>query len=227
MARGRDFARQKPASGRGGARKAAAAHPRAKVGAGAGLPVWAWLVICLAFALSGAALMYVRRPAEPMAMAPSSADQRPRKVIAVPPKEPARFAFYEMLPNYESVVPDEEPPPKPRVRPAAQPPPDGAESARAAALLSGQPAAPVPGAVSRERFLIQVAAYRSRADADQQRSALARSGLAARIEQITIDNRQTWFRVRLGPYSDIDSARAALASLQIQGQKGVLMRVKS
>lgn len=288
----RDYADRHPRNKvpRKGARSGAARKPPARGAGGGGkvgLPAWAWMVVGLSAGLVVAAFVYVGRPAQPMDMAPSTADKARPKAIELPPKEPSRFAFYKMLPSYEVVVSDEvlnaPPPPKPKpVAPAAPPPPaaddpiadfaQGAPAAdkpappspgpqastaeRVAALQAAvaeeerrqQAKAPSPStavpkpapatkptpapasvadAAGSERYLIQVAAYRSRSDADQQRAALALLGLSAKVEQVTIDNRDTWYRVRVGPYSNAASAETAQRTLQSQGLKGVVMKVKS
>lgn len=288
--RTRDYAdrhprnRRKPAGGGGGARARAANAPRGGGPTRTGLPAWAWMVVGLSAGLLVAVFVYISRPAEPMAMAPSTDTARKAEAIELPPKEPSRFAFYEMLPSYEVVVSDEvlnaPPPPKPRpvpprpadavaaATPAASTPPPPAENPSPAATplprgprASGaehiaalqaavaaeererksrlaaakpaatppeaRPAAPAPVAGGRERWLIQVAAYRSRADADQQRAALALLGLSAAVEQVTIDQRETWYRVRVGPYGDAAAAQSAQRTLQAQGLKGVVMKIKS
>lgn len=286
--RTRDYAdrhprnRRKPAGG-GGARGRGPTAPRGGGSARSGLPAWAWMVVGLSAGLLVAVFVYISRPAEPMAMAPSSDQGRPEAAIELPPKEPSRFAFYEMLPSYEVVVSDEvlnaPPPPKPRSPPprpaetvatatptpaeppaiaqpvspppAATPLPGGprASGAEQIAVLKAavaaeererkaRPAAakptvaeplpkPAASAASRERWLIQVAAYRSRADADQQRAGLALLGLSAAVEQVTIDQRETWYRVRVGPYGDAAAAQSAQRTLQAQGLKGVVMKIKS
>ena len=238
----RDYAPRNLPKRNGG--KSAARKPSGKPrGASPGLPGWVWMVVGLSFGLVVAALVYVGRPAKPMDMSPTSqarAAKNAPKTVEIPPKEPSRFAFYEMLPSYEMVVSDEElnaPPPKPKAavaaassdaaRPtpiAAQPSP-AAKPATPSAIVPTSPV-PVRASAGGERYLIQVAAYRARADAEQQRAALALVGLAARVEQVTIDNTQTWFRVRLGPYSDVTATQAAQRSLQAQGMKGVVMKVK-
>ncbi|MDP3858892.1 MAG: SPOR domain-containing protein [Stagnimonas sp.] len=260
----RNQARRKPA--RGSARK----KPSRGASSKAGLPAWAWMVVGLSAVLVVAAFFYVSRPAQPMDLAPSTAEKSRPKAIELPPKEPSRFAFYEMLPSYEVVVSDEvlnAPPPKPASRPVSPPAsaateapaakpapavlpaaapvsagPQATPAERVAALqaavaeeerrrATSKPSPPVqpPAAASDsgERYLIQVAAYRSRADADQQRAALALLGLSAKVEQVTIDQRETWFRVRVGPYSNTASAQAAQRTLQAQGLKGVVMKIKS
>lgn len=269
----RDYARQqkpKPTPPRG--RTAPRHGARKNTGAGAlGLPLWAWMVVSLSLLVFATAIYYVSRPAMPMDMVPSSDERhgQAEKTIEIPPKEPSRFAFYEMLPSYEVVVPDDvlnPPKPKPGVAsnnlpPASQPEApqpgvaaaaptdfpttisaaplsaddlkstrqDAAKSAKAnLAVELERETLPQPTAqlAKGEKFLIQVAAFRSRADAEQRIAALALTGLTARVEQITIDNKDTWYRVRLGPYGSTAAAAEAQQRLKAQGFNGVVMKVK-
>ena len=305
----RDYARpQRPKSppprGRPPPRKAA--HKK-NASAALGLPLWAWMVVSLSLLVFGGALYYVSRPVAPMDMAPSSEakNSKTSKAIEIPPKEPSRFAFYEMLPSYEVVVPDdvinppkpkpgstrnnlpaqaaaapvgvpadltadlppdlrpetvaakpaEKPttaadvktvaPPKPAVvetRPEPHPTPRpetvsdiaraaaatrSAEAELAAAVARETPPQPTAQLSTGERFVIQVAAFRTKPDADQRVAALTLAGLSARVEQVTIDNKDTWYRVRLGPYNSANAASAAQQSLKAQGFSGVVMKVKS
>jgi cell division protein FtsN len=265
----RDYADRHPRNGsRRKPARASARKPPSRGGKGgrSGLPAWAWMVLGLSLGLVVAAVVYISRPAKPMDLAPSTAEKNQPKTIELPPKEPSRFAFYEMLPSYEVVVPDEElnrpatkPPPRPAPVPASEggvtpaptaaaprgtpavapasaaaPPPAAPPSVSdpAAALQAAlaaeersRKASPPPVVGKGERYVIQVASYRNRADADQQRAALALLGLSARVEQVTIDQTQTWYRVRLGPYADTQAAQAAQRTLQGQGLKGVVMKL--
>lgn len=282
----RDYARpQRPKSGpppkgRTGARKTA--HKRgASSNTAASLPLWAWMVVSFSLLVLAAVIYVVSQPVDPMDMSPSSLAKAKKgdKVIEIPPKEPERFGFYEMLPSYEVVVSEEVLNPAKR-KPgsnannlpprAVQPVSATTEAASAAAVLAGekptaaattvvpaelpQPAAkPLTISTSREpttppskpaaaqplppqptaqlakgeQFLIQVAAFRTRADAEQRIAALTLAGLSGRVEQVTIDNKDTWYRVRLGPYHSAAAASAAQQNLKAQGFNGVVMKVRS
>jgi cell division protein FtsN len=78
-----------------------------------------------------------------------------------------------------------------------------------------------------EHFLVQVAAYRTRDDAEQKRAALAISGVSAHVESVSLPNGETWHRVRLGPFQSAAAAAAAQGNLRDQGFNGVVMKVKS
>lgn len=273
----RDYARpQRPRPAATRPRPATRKAPGNKTAATPGLPLWAWMVVSLSLLVFAAAIYYVSRPVAPMDMAPSSGKGAKAKTIEIPPKEPSRFAFYEMLPSYEVVVPEEViNPPKPTkpvaARPVPAPAPAATETASqvptaapttaaevkaeapkpaiaavAVTPVPDKPAAPksaeaeLAAAIAREslpkataqlapgeRFVIQVAAFRTRAEADARVAALTLAGLNARVEQVTIDNKDTWYRVRLGPYGSANAAATAQQGLKAQGFTGVVMKVKS
>lgn len=176
-----------------------------KKGAGrAGLSGGMGLALGLAAGLSVAAWLALRKP-EP---APVAAPAKPAVVeasrpepVVIPPREKPRFTFYELLPSQEVVIPGEDEPP-PGTRAAAQ-----------AAQADGV-------------YLIQVASYRDETEANQQKAQLALLGIEARVESVTIDNRDRYFRVRIGPERELAKAQAILDQLQANGLQGLLVRVK-
>ena len=137
--------------------------------------------------------------------------------IAVPPKEKSRFTFYELLPSQEVLVPSQA---DGKTRPGAAPPPATAatQNPNAPGAVKAQPGT--------DTFIIQVASYKSEAEAERQKAALALIGVESRIEKVTIDNRDTYFRVRVGPVKDEAKARDTLAQLESNGINGMLVRVK-
>ena len=85
-------------------------------------PGWVWMVFGLAIGLSVAFAIYVRdgQPAAPAVAArqPASLEsaiddngERPAAASSVPAEEQqeSRFTFYDMLPNFEVVIPDRSP----------------------------------------------------------------------------------------------------------------------
>ena len=157
--------------------------------------------------------------ADAKSQAEKSVDKDDR--IAVPPKEKSRFTFYELLPSQEVLVPSQA---DGKTRPGAAPPPANAATPNAGT------AANAPGAVKAQpgsdTFIIQVASYKAEAEAERQKAALALIGVESRIEKVTIDNRDTYYRVRVGPVKDEAKARDTLAQLESNGINGMLVRVK-
>ena len=121
-------------------------------------------------------------------------------------------------------------PPGPTAAPApAQSPPAGspiAPATTAAAPPAMPPAAAKPEAPKDEplpegsRFLLQAGAFKSPEDADGMRARLALIGLDSRVFPIE-QGGQTLYRVRLGPYNqldDVNRVRKLLAENSIEAQ---------
>jgi len=211
----KDYAKNRSSgSGRGGSSRGGAATRRSSGGGGSksggsssGLVVG--LIIGLSLGLCAAGWIWISRPAKtsPLlasAVAPLASKADAQKPIPLPPKQPSKYAFYEMLPSYEVVIPRE----------------DAAASAKA-----GKPTTPEiaePG-----QYLIQVGAYKTRDEAERSRASLALLGVESKIEQVTIDQSESWFRVRIGPQGNLSKAQEILQRLDDNGIKGMLVKVKA
>jgi len=102
-------------------------------------------------------------------------------VSAKKPEEPktkptVNYDFYKILPQYEVVVPEEDPH-KPATAPASPPPPG--------------------------TYYLQVGSFRQISEADGRKAELAMLGIVASIQTITSEPGNTWHRVRIGPVKDI------------------------
>ena len=95
-------------------------------------PGWVWMIFGLAIGLSVAFAIYVRdgQPATPPAAArqPASLEsaiedngEKPGAAASESVEEPqeSRFTFYDMLPNFEVVIPEQEPDVRKDVEPRA------------------------------------------------------------------------------------------------------------
>lgn len=138
---------------------------------------WTGLVIGLVagLALGLAAYLFDRRGPEPATAkakpAPMSAQEGDAKT-----RPEDRYDYYNMLPNFEVVVPEKER----AVRPDRQ-------------------AAPVerPGS-----YFLQAGSYRDFAEADRIRAQLALQGIESKVQRVSVDS-DTWHRVRIGPITDL------------------------
>ncbi len=171
-----------------------------------GVPGWLWMGAGLAIGLFVAVLVYIGKGARPIATpgVGASPTREAAPAIIIPPKQPSRFSFYELLPSYEVVIPS---------------------SDARAAVKAGKPTTPdiaAPG-----QYLIQVGAYKTSAEADRDKARLALLGVESRIEQVTIDQTQTWYRVRIGPESSLAQAQEIVDRLDGDGIKGALVKVKT
>ena len=107
----------------------------------------------------------------------ASKDAEPASARDSAGEEPDRYSFYEMLPNFEVVVPERE-----------------------AAVRADAPAA---SAVERAgSYVLQVGSYRKFEEADRVRAQLALQGIESKVQRVSVDN-DTWHRVRVGPITDL------------------------
>jgi cell division protein FtsN len=142
-----------------------------------GFSGWTGLFIGLVAGLGVGLALYLFDPREPPPAAAPGAGQaaEPASASASAAEEPAeRYDFYEMLPNFEVVVPEKE----------VVMPPDAPESAE-----------------KKGAFVLQAGSYRKFEDADRVRAQLALQGIESNVQRVAIDA-DTWHRVRIGPISD-------------------------
>ena len=87
---------------------------------------------------------------------------------------------------------------------------------------SRRAAASSPSARPAGGFAVQVGAFASRARAESLREALTLDGDVATITEAEVGG-DTFFRVRLGPYPDRQTARAAAQRLAGRGHRAVVV----
>lgn len=169
-------------------------------------PGWVYGAFGLAIGLSVAAAVWVndRQPsATPVSRQPASLDSAldhngaasPAAVEPEPKK--SRFDFYEMLPNFEVIVPEEDP--------------------NVAADIE-------PNAVSQPGiYVLQAGSFTAYADADRRRAELALQGIPSTIQRVSIDDK-TYHRVRIGPIQDLDELN--LLRSRLRAAKIDVLRIK-
>lgn len=186
-----------------------------------GAPGWLWLVAGLALGLFIAFLFYLQqRPAQPAAAkvaAPPPKAETTSKPLSVPrdgqdvrdvkkttpakvpPPPKPRFDFYTILPEMEVVVPEQE--------------------------ITGTPREGVRQVEAPGTYLLQAGSFRTHQQADQLKAKLALLGLQADIQTVTINNKETWHRVRVGPFNDLNALNTARARLKENNLDAILLRV--
>ncbi len=148
-------------------------------------PGWVWMVFGLTIGLSVAFAIYVNGLSRAPAIAVKQDTQQPalddnheqREEAVAVAEPPDRFNFYEMLPNFEVIVPEQEP--------------DVTKDVEAQAIVK-------PGV-----YVLQAGSFTLFEDADRRRAELAMQGLESRIQRVSIDDK-TYHRVRIGPLRDLD-----------------------
>lgn len=111
--------------------------------------------------------------------------------------------------------------------PAAAPSPVAAAKPAPAPVAAATPAAPAAAATGSDPFnyFVQVGAFRTPEDAEQQRIKLSLMGLPARISEREQSGRIV-YRVRLGPFEQKGEADKAKEKLDSNGLEAALVRVQ-
>jgi len=101
-------------------------------------------------------------------------------------KKEQKFNFYTILPELEVFIPENETRPPDRSTETKQKPTTKSKNA-SKKLVNKQ-------------YVLQIGSFQSLDDAKKLKANVAFLGLAANIQHVTV-NRQTWHRVRTGPYT--------------------------
>ena len=172
-------------------------HTKRRPAGGGGMSGVVGLIVGLAIGLTVAMAVYLydRRPSSRLVQqsAPLAKDDAATPVDPAPASQRAEqeFDFYEMLPKFEVVIPE-----------------DGGKVAPEAAAGRVQK----PGA-----YYLQAGSFRNHADADRVRAMIALQGVESKIQKVTID-KDTWHRVRVGPITNLqrlEDTRSKLRQAQI------------
>ena len=176
-------------------------------------PGWVWMMFGLGLGLLVAVGVYLRSPrtpgaATPVAVAPSEKKPEPRERQAARPAPPPpteddkRFQFYDILPQFEVVVPKGEP--------------------RGSATPGAAKAAPVqqPG-----RYLLQAGSFSTPAEADRLQATLALRGIESRVQQATVDG-NAFYRVQIGPIDELDALNRTRRRLLEAGIEALPLKLR-
>lgn len=112
--------------------------------------------------------------------------------------QPPQFDFYTILPKKEVVVPDHEI--KTRTREERV------------------------GKNKKASYIIQAGSSRDPKDADQLRAKLALMGIESKIQKAKVES-VIWYRVKIGPYTQMGSVNTIMFRLQKNGMKPVITEV--
>ena len=166
-------------------------------------PGWVWLsgglLGGLLLGFGGYALLSVWH--KPAGTRPVPAQAAPKSTAAdseAIEDDTPRYDFYTLLPKMEVVIPDSE-----------------IEAAERALPKRKKPLA----------YVLQAGSFREYGEADAQKASLALIGIEADIENVVINNNEQWYRVRMGPYADMDSVRAIRRQLKKNNINYVLLQI--
>ena len=146
------------------------------------MPGWTWLLVGLGIGLMVAVGIYVSdwrsratgtdRPATPAVESPDAEQNN----ASMKPDPKPQFSFYELLPKFEVVIPEEDL--------------NAVPGNRSGAVM-------VPGV-----YVLQAGSFSSFADADRMKAQLALLGILSYIQKVTVDDK-TYHRVRVGPVDQL------------------------
>ena len=124
------------------------------------------------------------------------------------------FDFYTLLPEMEVVVESRNKGQQPVVSsPAEQ---------QDQPNTASQPV--MPEAI--DSYMIQVGSFKKLADADGFRAKLALLGIESKVQTVTIDDKDTWHRVQIGPIAGRTKADALQRQLQENAIDSLLLKAK-
>ncbi len=180
--------------------------PKKKKKAPAATPGWVWLLAGLTIGLFVALLVYlkdfsaVKGEAAPVVDRghPAEPTEKKTEQEQAPEAQKPRFDFYNLLPEMEVLIPDQE----------------------LAAEREKEPAEKVV-------YYLQAASFRRFEEADRMRAQLALMNIESQIQRVTVNDTQAWHRVRIGPFTsarEMDKVRGRLRAANIDP---IVLKVKS
>jgi cell division protein FtsN len=134
----------------------------------------------------------------------------PDKTAAAKAPERPRFEFYRILPGDKEVTDKEI-----ATAPKAAPPTPLAKA-------GSSPATPKPH--SGEVYWLQAGAFNEEREADNLKAKIALTGLEASVRPVSIPDKGTLYRVRLGPYQSLDDANRIKGALTQNGVGAAIIR---
>jgi len=145
---------------------------------------WVWGLFGLGLGLSVSAFIYLngRQPVETAPAAATTPQESPPKSAPRKKEQPAaeektRFTFYDMLPSFEVVIPEED--------------------------LAVVPAKPLEVVDRPGIYVLQAGSFSQYDDADRRKAELAMLGVESGIQKVTVDDK-VYHRVRIGPVDSLD-----------------------
>ena len=147
----------------------------------------------------------------------SKQKQKPAKKEGVEPT----FDFYTLLPEMEVMVDKK----NQGSQPIVTSPSDDSDAAEAT-IGSETGSETQPSAEADVSYMLQVGSFKRASDADGFRAKLALLGIESKVQSVTIDNKDTWHRVQVGPIAGRSKADALQKQLRDNNLDSLLLRAK-
>ena len=185
------------------------------------IPGWAWMSGGLVIGLFVAGLVYLnehtpKKSQELLTNAVKRGIQETRKAQdekkpGEPEQKRPRFDFYTILPELEVAIPEQD-----LVAPKKQTSDKSSANTSQTSVTQGNGA-----------FTLQVGSFRKLEEADRLKAKLALQGVVADIQTVTINDGDTWHRVRIGPIHDIDKVNQTRKRLRDLGVAAIVVKNKT
>jgi cell division protein FtsN len=174
-------------------------------------PGWVWMLGGLFIGLLVALLVYLNegsrlggKRATPapvvekshFAAKQSAAEKKPDENAAKDDQKP-RFDFYNLLPEMEVFIPPQEL--------------EAEREHKSAESIT---------------YYLQAGSFRRMEDADRMRAKLALNNIESHIQRVTINDSQTWYRVRVGPFQNSRKMGIVRNRLRAQSLDPIVLKVK-
>jgi len=140
----------------------------------------------------------------------SEAEKKPEKKKPVTEKKSfelkkdPRFTFYERLPKDEVII---------------------SQEALEVEVDRNKNKEPLEAITKAGDYILQAGSFREFTDADRRKAELALLGLESAIQKVSIDE-SNWFRVRIGPFTDLDKLNNTRQILGDAAIDALVMRTK-
>jgi cell division protein FtsN len=170
-------------------------------------PGWVWMLCGLGIGLIIAVATYYFMQPHSSAPATANTGTTTAAVEPVPQdtkeiqirKEKPRFDFYTLLPKMEVMIPD-----------------SVIEQANRA----------LPQHETNLAYVLQTGSFRNSEDAETMKAELALLGIEAGVETVVINDKETWHRVRLGPFPDMAALKPVRRQLKQNDIDFILLKMK-
>lgn len=205
-------------------RRGASRSPAKKKSTQRQVPGWVWLFTGLMVGLFVAFLFHLGKTQLQQGAPQTASTSKPKPKAEKPaPKkdEPKagddspQFDFYAVLPKMEVIVPQNETDSGTRETSTRKP----QETTRQTNTDSGT-------RTSDEKYLLQAGSFRRNEDADRRRAELILKGFEASIQSVNLENGDSWHRVMIGPYNNLNAMHRAQDQLASNGIETLPIKMK-